>query len=317
MKRTTPGEDPNQVLIPNSFQVPNIFVDKLLSVLESSDVKIVMFVCRKTYGWQKLKDRISLSQFEKGTGLSRRCLVYRLKILCESGLLSKDQTVAGDVYWLNLAADLDVASIVLTGAMDASEEGGAMDAPVQPSNQGGAMDAPASGAMDAPTETHSLKPTIKTPSSPAASLAETKVDPRWEPIRQDLKTYWDFKNPGVPMPWDGPVDGKALKLFLKSNPLVDRDMWKLCLNNRAKSDIAHADNVHRWIRQLLRFCEGPRDRFDKLIAAGGGTKQQQKEQDIHDTVSNSEKARRAIFGDRGKEIRADRQISRQSGPVLE
>ncbi len=41
--------------------------------------RVIMFVIRKTYGFNKVCDRISLSQFELGTGMDRRNLRRALK----------------------------------------------------------------------------------------------------------------------------------------------------------------------------------------------------------------------------------------------
>lgn len=50
--------------IPNSFQIPNIFVDKILPNLSEIEVKVYLVIVRKTLGWRKEYDSISLSQFK-------------------------------------------------------------------------------------------------------------------------------------------------------------------------------------------------------------------------------------------------------------
>jgi phage replication O-like protein O len=47
--------------------------------LLGSEYQVVLFVIRKTYGWKKKHDIISLTQFELGTGLSRPTIVKTLK----------------------------------------------------------------------------------------------------------------------------------------------------------------------------------------------------------------------------------------------
>jgi len=143
-------------------------------------------------------------------------------------------------------------------------------------------------------EETTAKTTAEISSPPAAQTGGVSqnadaVDPRWNEIREDLKAYWEFKNPAVPMPWSGAIDGLALKRFLKANPNLDRPMWQLCLNHRARSDVPHAEEIHRWIRTLLRFVEGPRDRFDQLKPKGRSRK--------HDEQSELHSANRSV-GDR-------------------
>jgi hypothetical protein len=78
--------------IPNSFQVPNILVDELLSGMTEAELKCYMVIIRKTTGWHKEEDRISISQFQKISGLSNRAVITACANLEEVGLIkvSKD-----------------------------------------------------------------------------------------------------------------------------------------------------------------------------------------------------------------------------------
>ena len=78
--------------IPNSFQVPNILVDELLSGMTEAELKCYMVIVRKTTGWHKQEDRISISQFQKISGLSNRAVITACANLEEVGLIkvSKD-----------------------------------------------------------------------------------------------------------------------------------------------------------------------------------------------------------------------------------
>jgi hypothetical protein len=75
--------------IPNSFQVPNAFVDECLSELSSSAVVCYLFIVRKTKGWQKDEDAIAISQFVKGIGLSNRVVIKACNELVEFGLINQ------------------------------------------------------------------------------------------------------------------------------------------------------------------------------------------------------------------------------------
>lgn len=53
-------------LILNSTQIPNTILDEWLVHLSGSEFKVVMYVARRTYGFQKAQDSISLKQMAEG-----------------------------------------------------------------------------------------------------------------------------------------------------------------------------------------------------------------------------------------------------------
>ena len=83
--------------IPNSFQTPNIVIDKFMPLLTGSQYIVLSYAMRHIIGWQdKIADRrgkISLSMFEHGygdypgCGLRRPAIVKALKGLQEIGLI--------------------------------------------------------------------------------------------------------------------------------------------------------------------------------------------------------------------------------------
>lgn len=60
--------------------------------------QILYFIFRKTYGFQKKKDRISLSQFCRGTGIKRPNVCRAIKKLLFMNLIIKIDTALGEVY---------------------------------------------------------------------------------------------------------------------------------------------------------------------------------------------------------------------------
>ncbi|MCF7843890.1 replication protein [Candidatus Gracilibacteria bacterium] len=66
--------------------------------LLGAEFQILLFIVTKTYGFNKKKDWISLSQFEKGTGLSRPTVVKSLKNLVIKKLVYKSEKFE---FWLN------------------------------------------------------------------------------------------------------------------------------------------------------------------------------------------------------------------------
>jgi DNA-binding transcriptional ArsR family regulator len=88
------AEGPRGVRIPNSTQVPNEILDEYLSVLSEAEIKCLLYLVRKTFGYNKLQgDSISLTQFQHGvkrkdgsvldtgTGLSRPAITKALATL--------------------------------------------------------------------------------------------------------------------------------------------------------------------------------------------------------------------------------------------
>jgi phage replication O-like protein O len=107
---------------PNTTQIPNDVFDTLLPQLSGGELKVLMYICRRTFGFQKESDRISLSQISKGiitktgkvldygTGLCKRRVITALKTLEKKNIISitrsVDETGLNEVntYSLNMAA---------------------------------------------------------------------------------------------------------------------------------------------------------------------------------------------------------------------
>ncbi|MDH2997206.1 hypothetical protein A1D22_05910 [Pasteurellaceae bacterium LFhippo2] len=79
----------NSKFIPNSFQVPNAVIDELMAELSGAELKCYLFVLRKTKGWNKDCDAISVSQFMSSCNLSNRAVIDACNRLVELGLLEQ------------------------------------------------------------------------------------------------------------------------------------------------------------------------------------------------------------------------------------
>lgn len=76
--------------IPNSFQLPNALVDeKYLVELKGSALAMYILIVRKTRGWQKECDRISLSQFTEFTGYNKDAVLTGVNKLVDLGLVKR------------------------------------------------------------------------------------------------------------------------------------------------------------------------------------------------------------------------------------
>lgn len=86
-------------LRPNSTQIPDVILDFWLSELSGAELKVVLYVARRTYGFGKESDNISLSQIshgitkrdgvvlDTGTGLSRSSVARAIKTLEEQEII--------------------------------------------------------------------------------------------------------------------------------------------------------------------------------------------------------------------------------------
>lgn len=75
----------------NYTQIPNVIFDEWQSKLKPQELSVLMAIARKTLGWQKTKDIISLSQIELATGLCRNTVISSIRKLEKSDLVKKDK----------------------------------------------------------------------------------------------------------------------------------------------------------------------------------------------------------------------------------
>ena len=90
------GHYVNNAYVPNTSSIPNILFDYWMYVLTPAEFKVLMCIARKTYGWHKVVDRISLNQIEKMTGLSRFGIVKNVESLISHGLVIKFKSKTSD-----------------------------------------------------------------------------------------------------------------------------------------------------------------------------------------------------------------------------
>ena len=110
-------------LIPNSTPIPNVALDLILPFLYESEAKVLLYILRRTYGFQRPEqfDQIALTQFadgignqetrkDFGTGISRQSVIDGLAMLTVSTLVEKVEASPGRghtaSYRLNLKSEL-------------------------------------------------------------------------------------------------------------------------------------------------------------------------------------------------------------------
>jgi phage replication O-like protein O len=88
---------------PNTTPIPDEVFDELLADLSGAELKVLLYICRRTFGWKKESDNISLNQMlrgitrkdgtrlDRGVGLSKPTLLRTIKSLVEKGIILAEQ----------------------------------------------------------------------------------------------------------------------------------------------------------------------------------------------------------------------------------
>lgn len=101
---------------------PNSYLDHMAE-LNPYEFKILALLVRKTYGWGKESDKISISQFANEAGISSQMVQKSLKALEEKGLVTKEKSYkksqSGGVY-----CDSTIWGIIFTSDVGNDEVGG-------------------------------------------------------------------------------------------------------------------------------------------------------------------------------------------------
>lgn len=81
-------------LKPNFTGIPNAILETM-SRFSGAETKVLMVICRKTYGWKKDTDKISASQFVKMTGLDVSTIRRVTRKLALDGVIAKSASQGG------------------------------------------------------------------------------------------------------------------------------------------------------------------------------------------------------------------------------
>lgn len=79
-----------RIVAPTFTQTPNDLFDHWLPRLNETELKVLLVIMRKTFGWNRQRDFISTSQLEKLTGQSHPSILKAVKSLQSKGLISKE-----------------------------------------------------------------------------------------------------------------------------------------------------------------------------------------------------------------------------------
>ena len=84
------------------IQIANELIDAIISYpFKNSELKIVIAVIRKTYGWKKKKEQLSFSQISKISRVSIRHTKRVIKRLVQDNLILKEKRENNNILALN------------------------------------------------------------------------------------------------------------------------------------------------------------------------------------------------------------------------
>lgn len=92
------------------------------------------------------------------------------------------------------------------------------------------------------------------------SRDEREPDTRHTPCRVACEMYATHKR--VTFVWDA-SEAKQLALILAAAPDLTVAQFQACLNNRAKSVVAHGERPREWLPTILKYSEAPLDQYGK------------------------------------------------------
>lgn len=94
---------------PNYTQVPNDLFDQYLPEMGYAELKVVVFVCRHTFGFHRDRKRMSIRALARGTGLTSRNAIEGAAKAIARGLLFKIQD-GGVSVWGVIVGDTPVVA---------------------------------------------------------------------------------------------------------------------------------------------------------------------------------------------------------------
>lgn len=73
------------IFLPNSSPVPNFVFDDLLNEndIPHSVIRVLLFLLRKTVGWNNRSEELSLSEIQRGAGVTRPTAIYGVRMICD------------------------------------------------------------------------------------------------------------------------------------------------------------------------------------------------------------------------------------------
>ena len=118
--------------VPRYTQVPDEVFDVLMPVLTEAEFKCLCYICRRTFGFRKESDAISLNQMadgittrdgrvlDRGTGMSRASVKKALSFLVKAGVVEVEKRMSEEGEYETNVYSLRIASAGDTNSSDPS-----------------------------------------------------------------------------------------------------------------------------------------------------------------------------------------------------
>lgn len=81
---------------PNYTQIPNVVLDDLMPLMEEAELRVTLAISRRTFGFHRESAKLSLSELQKMTGLSRQGVINGVTAGIKRGTIEREPT--GDSY---------------------------------------------------------------------------------------------------------------------------------------------------------------------------------------------------------------------------
>ncbi len=173
--------DPARIPAPNYTQIPNVVLD-LMADMSDAELRVVIAIARQTFGWHKKRDKISLSQLAKLTGMSRQGVINGLEAGTKRGLIERtpdESDRRGGIWYRLLVNDVDQSSRLTSYPVDQSTPLTITSQPTRPDLVNG-VDTQKKGKENKERERGTSDPDLtRAPSELAITIADVcKINPK-------------------------------------------------------------------------------------------------------------------------------------------
>jgi hypothetical protein len=233
------GKQLRAQLLPNSTPVPNWFFDKVLTLagLRDAEKWTFLVVWRKTVGWQKTADFVSVSQIQKGARTRREYAAEAGQLWEAAGVFQRDRCGLRGMIRYRVNPNIDGAKVVrelerLVAGRNQFPRGTSI--PAEPEPVPGGTRTSSRAEL---TESKGSKEQTPLASDDAGTVShdDPKPDPRFAAVKDLYIRECEKRNPDARAVFDG-SDGKALKSLLEQQPGATVEKLNGWLRNAFQSD---------------------------------------------------------------------------------
>ena len=240
----------NNIHAPNFTQIPNVVFDYWMNVLSPAEFKVLLCLCRKTFGYHKLSDLVSLSQIEELTGLSRKGIIKNIKSLINHNLIKKTKSKSESkkgVYETN-SYQIHVHSVE-EGRELSTPGGRELSTPgvVNSDSKCSELSTHTKETSTKEREIKNIAQTRKIRSEQRADFSFSSSSGKFEGITEKDKVEWKIAYPAIDM------ERETIKAeqWLKANPSkAKKKLWRKFLfgwfsraNDKAENQAAYRSNT--------------------------------------------------------------------------